>query len=257
MKAALVTGGARRIGAAIVMRLAEAGYAVAIHANTSAEEAHSLSATLAETGVNASVVTGDLTDPGAPDAIIAAASTALGPLDLLVNNAAIFADDGVATLTGDSFDRHMAVNLRAPLLLAQAFAAQAAPGAQAAIVNILDQRVLKPTPDHLSYALSKAGLHAATRMLAQALAPGIRVNAIAPGPTLPNQQDGSAGFERETAVIALQRPVPPREIADAVLYLAQAGSVTGQTIAVDGGQNIGWRTPDVVALEDPSGQRDR
>lgn len=245
MKAALVTGGARRIGAAIVQALAEAGYAVAIHCVGSRQDAEQLAATCQRSVV----VSGDLADPATPARLIADATAALGPLTLLVNNAALFEDDRFGALDVTGFDRHMAVNLRAPLLLIDAFAKQAAPGSNPSIVNIIDQRVLKPTPDHVSYALSKSALWTATRMAAQALAPKIRVNAVAPGPTLPNHSDGPEGFAREIAALPLQRPVAPRAIADAVLYLAGAISVTGQMIAVDSGQHIGWRTPDVVALE--------
>ena len=244
MKAALVTGSARRIGAAIVRALADQGYAVAIHCIGSRQEADALAATCAR----AVVVTGDLADPATPAQLIAEAGAALGPLSLLVNNAALFEDDRFGALDVAGFDRHIAINLRAPLLLIDAFARQAPD--TASIINIIDQRVLKPTPDHVSYALSKSALWTATRMAAQALAPRIRVNAVAPGPTLPNHNDGAAGFEREVAALPLARAVEPQEIANAVLYLAGAASVTGQMIAVDGGQHIGWRTPDVVALED-------
>ncbi len=249
MKVALVTGGAIRIGAAIVMRLAEAGYAIAVHSHTSTDEAHGLCSTLIEAGVKAVAVTGNLEEPSVPCSLFAAANAVLGPVSLLVNNAAVFEHDELASFDAAQFDRIMAINLRAPLLLVQAFAAQAPKDGSASIVNLIDQRVLKPTPEYLSYALSKAGLWSATRMLAQDLAPLIRVNAVGPGPTLPNTTDGKAGMKREVANIPLLRAVSPREIADAVAYLAEARSVTGQMIAVDGGQHIGWRTPDVVAIE--------
>jgi NAD(P)-dependent dehydrogenase (short-subunit alcohol dehydrogenase family) len=239
---ALVTGGARRIGAAIVRRLAADGFAVAIHCNGSRDEAEALAASLAP--VRTVVIPADLADATAVDTIVARAVAALGPLTLLVNNASLFVGDDVASLGRALWDRQMAVNLRAPVFLAREFAAQAPQGSS--IVNLLDQRVLKPTPEFISYTLSKAALHTATRTLAQALAPRIRVNGVAPGPTLPNAFDGGDGMAREIEGVPLRRSVDPREIADAVVWLARAPSVTGQTIAVDAGQSIGWRTPDIV-----------
>jgi NAD(P)-dependent dehydrogenase (short-subunit alcohol dehydrogenase family) len=245
MKAALVTGGARRIGAAIARRLAAEGCGVAIHCRLSRDEADALAAEIRASGGRAVVVKGDLAEPDRLGPMIAEAAAALGPLGLLVNNASIFWRDDLDTLSAGSFDAHMAVNLRAPLLLARAFAAQAPPGAS--IVNLIDQRVLKPRPDYLSYALSKEALWSATRILARALAPAIRVNAVGPGPTLPNETDGEIGFEREAAATLLARPVDPAEIADAVVFLARSPSITGQMIAVDAGQHLAWKTPDVLA----------
>jgi NAD(P)-dependent dehydrogenase (short-subunit alcohol dehydrogenase family) len=163
-------------------------------------------------------------------------------LTLLVNNAAEFEPDEIGQLDRDRFDRHFAVNLRAPLFLVQAFAAQAPAGG--AIVNLLDQRVYRPTPRFLSYGLTKSGLHVATTTLAQALAPRLRVNAVAPGPTLPNPRQDAEAFERYTAAMPLGHGPTPEEIADAVLFLARANNITGETIAVDGGQHISWQPPD-------------
>jgi NAD(P)-dependent dehydrogenase (short-subunit alcohol dehydrogenase family) len=153
----------------------------------------------------------------------------------------------VGALDGALFDRTFAVNLRAPLFLAQAFAGQAPDGAS--IVNLLDQRVLKPTPLFVSYSLSKTALYGATTSLAQALAPRIRVNAVAPGPVLPSPRQTEADFARQAAVLPLGRGPVPEEIADAVLFLARATSITGQTVAVDGGQHLAWRTPDADVPE--------
>lgn len=245
MTAALVTGGARRIGATIVRALDAAGYSIAIHCRTVDADAEAL----ARRCRRAVLVSGDLATGKAPARIMAEAVAALGPLSLLVNNAALFEDDRFGAISTESFDRQMAVNLRAPLLLTEAFARQLPEASQGAVVNLIDQRVLKPTPDYLTYSLSKAALWHATRMAAQALAPSIRVNAVAPGPVLPNQADGPDVFAREVAALPLARPVAPEAIAEAVLYLARAGNVTGQMIAVDSGQHLGWRTPDVLALE--------
>lgn len=247
MTGALVTGGGRRIGAAIVRCLAASGRPVAIHCNHSRNDAERLAGEIVAAGGRAAVVVADLREPAAAARIIAESRAAIGPLALLVNNAAIFEHDRLATFEAPVFEAHMDVNLQAPLRLARAFAECAPQGAS--IINLIDQRVLKPTPDYLSYALSKAALWAATRILAQALAPAIRVNAVAPGPTLPNLTDGAEGFAREAASVPLARAVDPAEIAAAVLYLADAPSVTGQMIAVDAGQHLAWRTPDVTATE--------
>jgi len=246
-RAALVTGASHRIGRAIVLALAGAGYAVAIHANRSRAAAEALARELAGSA-KAAVVAGDLADAATPPKLIAAAAAAVGPLTLLVNNASAFEADAFGALGTDHFDRHMAVNLRAPLFLAQAFAAQIPRWADASIVNITDQRVMKPTPLLFSYALSKSALNAATVMMAQALAPNVRVNAVAPGPTLPSPRQDEAAFARQAAAVPLGRGVAPEEIADAVLYLASARSITGVTLAVDGGQHVAWQTPDAWGI---------
>lgn len=240
--AALVTGGARRIGRTLCLALAEAGFDVAIHHNESAEEAESLKAEIERLGRRACVVRADLADPAATG-MIAEAAAALGPLNLLVNNASIFEDDRVGSITAEGWDTHLDVNLKAPVLLAQAFAAQAPEGAS--VINILDQRVLKPNPQFFSYSLSKAGLWFATRTLAQAMAPRIRVNGVGPGPTLPSIHQSAEDFAAEAANVPLKRRSTPEAIARAVLYLVDAEEVTGQMIAVDGGQHLAWMTPDI------------
>jgi len=238
--AALVTGGAQRIGRAIVLTLARAGYAVAIQTNQSRAAAEELRAEIARDGGRAGVVIADLADHDAVLGLVPAAAAAIGPLSLLVNNAAEFEPDEIGQLDRDRFDRHFAVNLRAPLFLAQAFAAQAPAGG--AIVNLLDQRVYRPAPSYLSYGLTKSGLHVATTTLAQALAPRLRVNAVAPGPTLPNPRQDAEAFARYGAAMPLGHGPTPQEVADAVLFLARANSITGETIAVDGGQHVSWET---------------
>jgi NAD(P)-dependent dehydrogenase (short-subunit alcohol dehydrogenase family) len=243
---ALVTGGSRRIGRAIVERLADAGYAVAIHYGGAREEAEALAAELRQRGARAAVIGGDLADPAEVDTIVPTAEAALGPVTLLVNSASIFVADDVRTLDIPSWNRQFSVNLRAPSVLAGAMANRLPEGRDGAIVNIIDQRVWKLTPQYYSYTLTKAALLTATQTMAQALAPRIRVNAVGPGPTLPNARDGAARMEQEAAATLLQHKVDATEIAEAVLYLAQARSVTGQMIAVDAGQHLGWRTPDIV-----------
>lgn len=245
---ALVTGAARRIGARIAVRLAEAGYDVALHASArSRDKAEALAATITALGRRACVIPGDLADATRCASLIGEARAHLGPLRLLVNNAAIFEADRAETIDLDVWDRQFAINLRAPVLLSRDFAAQTLPGHDAAIVNLIDQRVLRPSPLYFSYTLAKSALWTATRTMAQAFAErGVRVNAIGPGPVLPNANEGSAGFSKEVEGVPLHRAVEPDEIATAVLYLAGARTVTGQMIAVDAGQHLGWRTPDVV-----------
>jgi NAD(P)-dependent dehydrogenase (short-subunit alcohol dehydrogenase family) len=242
--AALVTGGAKRIGRAICLELAAAGFDVAIHHRDSEDAAARLAAEITALGRRAVCLSANLADSEATRALIGRAVEALGPLSVLVNNASVFADDRLESLTGESWASHMDVNLHAPILLAQAFAAQAPDGS--AIINILDQRVLKPDPRFFSYGLSKSALWVATRTMAQALAPRIRVNGVGPGPTLPSVHQAAGEFEAEARATPLQRAGSPEAIADAVRWLVDAGQVTGQMIAVDGGQHLAWQTPDIV-----------
>ena len=231
----------------MALAAADAGYDVAIHARAIDPDVRSLGDEIQARGVHALVRLGDLADiDSLPDLLAPTGEGDHGRFTLLVNNASLFEDDRIGTLTGASLDQHLAANLRAPILLAQAFAAQVPVGTEALIVNILDQRVWKPTPQFFSYAVSKAALWEATRMMAQALAPGIRVNGIGPGPTLANSQQSPEEFAAEVAGALLQRGPDVEEIGAALRYLIDARSVTGQMIAVDGGQHLGWRTPDIA-----------
>jgi NAD(P)-dependent dehydrogenase (short-subunit alcohol dehydrogenase family) len=245
---ALVTGAAKRIGRAIAGRLAREGYAVAIHCHCSSEAAEAVAASIRSAGGRATVVQADLAEAGAAQ-IVGAARAALGPLTLLVNNASEFEPDSIESLSLDRWERHFAVNLRAPAFLARDFAAQLPADRHGCIVNVVDQRVLKPNPQFFSYTLTKAALFTATRTLAQALAPRIRVNAVGPGPTLASARQDADAFARQSAALPLGRGPTPEEIADAVLFLARARSVTGQMIAVDGGQHLAWETPDIGVTE--------
>ncbi len=245
---ALVTGGAQRIGRRIVERLAEENYAVAIHCRRSTDAADELAARIGAAGGRAAVVRAELADAAAVAGLVDEAVRALGPLTLLVNNASEFEPDEVETLSPERWDRHFAVNLRAPAFLARDFARQLPEGREGCIVNIVDQRVWKPTPQFFSYSLTKAALFSATRTMAQALAPRIRVNAVGPGPTLANERQSGDDFARQSGAVLLGRGGTPDEIAEAVLYLARARSVTGQMIAVDGGQHLAWETPDVTGI---------
>jgi NAD(P)-dependent dehydrogenase (short-subunit alcohol dehydrogenase family) len=249
-RVALVTGGARRIGAAIVRGLTQTGYAVAIHAYRSGEKADALRAEIEAAGGRAAVLIADLADHAAVTPLVSAAVAALGPLTLLVNNAGEFEADAFGALDRKRVERQFDVNLWAPLFLAQAFAAQARRDDDASIVNVIDQRVFRPTPRFFSYTLAKSALHTATTTLAQALAPHVRVNGVAPGPTLPSPRQDAEAFARQAQLVPLGRGPSPDEIAEAVLYLAHASSVTGVTIAVDGGQHIAWQTPDAAGVDE-------
>jgi len=249
-RAALVTGGAVRIGRAIVDALVDAGYAVAIHSNNSRDIAEAACKEIEARGKRACVVAGNLADHSAVLRLVPEAAKAIGPLTLLVNNAGAFEPDGIGALDRDLFDKQFAVNLRAPLFLSEAFAAQAKAGSDASIVNILDQRIYKPTPNFISYSLTKFALHTATTTLAQALAPAVRVNAVAPGPTLPSPRQDENAFAAQAAALPLGRGPQPRDVAEAVVYLAGARGVSGVTIAVDGGQHLAWQTPDTVGIEE-------
>lgn len=247
-KAALVTGGARRIGRVIVEALAQAGYDVAIHCHASRHEADQLALDLRAQGRKAAVVCANLADANETRGLIAQAQAALGPVSLLVNNASLFETDQAEQIDQAVWERQFAVNLRAPCLLAEAFVAGLDPRnvSDPSIINLLDQRVLRPNPQFFSYTLTKSALWTATRTMAQSFAPRVRVNGVGPGPTLANQHDGEDGLMQERSALLLPHGPNPADIAEAVVYLARARQVTGQMIAVDGGQHLGWKTPDVV-----------
>jgi NAD(P)-dependent dehydrogenase (short-subunit alcohol dehydrogenase family) len=244
--AALVTGAGRRIGQVLALESARAGYDVAIHHRASASEAEETARAVEGLGRRALLVRADLADEHETRSLVAQAAP-LGPLTLLINNASAFEDDRVGGLSRATWDRHLETNLRAPIVLAEAMAAALPTDQEGLVVNLIDQRVWRPNPQFFSYTLSKAGLWWATQTLAQALAPRIRVNAIGPGPTLPSVHQAPGEFEAEAAGVLLQRRASPEEVAAALRYLIDAPSVTGQMIAVDGGQHLGWKTPDIVA----------
>jgi len=242
----LVTGAARRIGGAIAQRLAAEGFGVALHTSArSVPDAQALAQAIVAAGGRACVLVGDLCVAQEVAGLVGAAVAALGPLQALVNSASLYEPDSPRAFDPAFFDRLMAVNLRAPLQLASDFAAHLPDGASGTIVNITDQKVWRLNPRYFSYTISKSALWTATQTMAQAYAPRIRVNAVGPGPVLPNQVEGMAGFQQEAAAIPLGASIAPEEIAEAVLYLLEARSVTGQMIAVDGGQHLAWKTPDV------------
>jgi NAD(P)-dependent dehydrogenase (short-subunit alcohol dehydrogenase family) len=256
---ALVTGAGHRLGRAMAVYLAKRGHEVAVHYATSAEEAEETLRLIRAEGRQGVALQADLLVEEQVSGLIARAATALGgPLTVLVNNASIFEYDNLGTATRKSWDRHLESNLRAPFVLTQGFAAQVPPPltdamgeplAQGLIVNMLDQRVWKLTPEFMTYTIAKMGLWALTQTSAMALAPAVRVNAIGPGPTLKGARQTASHFARQRAATILQRGANPADITAALGFFLDSPGVTGQMIAVDGGQHLAWVTPDVLGLE--------
>jgi NAD(P)-dependent dehydrogenase (short-subunit alcohol dehydrogenase family) len=241
---ALVTGGAQRLGRAIALALGQAGFAVAVHYNTSADAAEATVADIRAAGGQAEAVSADLAHEPDTTQLVAKAQAAVGPLGVLVNNASLFERDEWDTADRASWDAHMEPNLRAPFVLAQAFAHALPPGAEGAVINMLDERVWSLTPHFVSYTVSKAGLWALTQSLALAFAPRIRVNAIGPGPALPSPRQSPEQFARQCAATPLRRGTNPDEVARAALAILALPSMTGQMIALDGGQHLQWSPAD-------------
>lgn len=258
MSVALVTGAARRLGRAMALALAEDGWDVAVHYAGSEAEAEVTAEEIRATGRRAATFRADLLDEAQIAGLVPRVEAALGSPALLVNNASVFEYDTLSSATRASWDRHLMSNLRAPFVLTQAVAerapapapdARGEPVAQAQVVNMIDQRVLKPTPEFMSYSIAKAGLWWFTRTAAQALAPRLRVNAIGPGPTLRGARQSEAHFEGQRASTILQRGADEEGIVRALRYFLSSPSVTGQLICVDGGQHLAWRTPDITGVE--------
>lgn len=241
--AALVTGAARRIGAAMAIDLAKHGWDVAIHYNRSEDDARAVVRAIEALGRRSIALRADLTQESEVVRLVPAATESVGPLRLLINNASAFEMDRIDTVTRESWDMHIEIGLRAPLVLSQAFARQCPAGTSGNIINLLDQRIWKPTPYFLSYTVAKMGLWTLTRTLAQALAPDIRVNGIGPGPTLPSPRQTDEQFQRQWDAVPLKRGTTPQEICDAVRYILSAPAMTGQMIALDGGEHLGWAQP--------------
>jgi len=256
---ALVTGAGARLGQAMALYLGQRGYDVAVHYAGSEVGAHETVAQLAAMGRNGVALQADLLDETATQALLGRAANALGgPLMCLVNNASIFEYDNIESGTRQSWDRHMESNLRAPFVLTQNFAAQVPdpdtddqgePVAKGLVINMLDQRIHKLTPEFMSYTIAKMGLWAMTRTTAQALAPRVRVNGIGPGPTLQGHRQSKGHFDRQRAATVLKRGANPSDITAALGYFLDAPAVTGQMLAVDGGQHLAWETPDVLGVE--------
>ena len=255
---ALVTGASQRLGRAMVLDLAASGWDVAIHYNGSLDAAQATAEDARAAGASAVTLRADLGDHEAVEGLVPAAAEGLGgALSLLINNASMFRNDEVGSITADSWNNGMDSNLRAPVMLTQAFARQAPraamdangePVAQSVVVNIIDQRVLKPTPYFTSYLLAKSGLMAFTRSAAQALGPHIRVGGIGPGPTLvaTNQSDEHFSMQRKSCVLG--RGSDPEDIVSAMRFILSNKAFTGQMLAIDGGQHLIWQTPDVQGM---------
>jgi NAD(P)-dependent dehydrogenase (short-subunit alcohol dehydrogenase family) len=252
IKTVLITGAARRIGRQLALDLASDGWNVAVHCNTSRIEGEQVVAEIKKMGRKAAVVQGDLAEANIADHLIGEATKHLGPLTALINNASIFESDEVGSITLDSWSEHQDINLRAPVMLAQSFArqlpAEMPSDMHGNIINIIDQRVWKLNPRFFSYTTSKSGLWTATRTLAQALAPRIRVNAIGPGPALPSARMDKAEFKKQEGLTLLGRGTSPAEISQAAKFILSQPALTGQMIALDGGQHLLWQTPDVMEV---------
>jgi NAD(P)-dependent dehydrogenase (short-subunit alcohol dehydrogenase family) len=256
---ALVTGSARRLGRAMALDLAATGWDVAIHYHGSAEPAEETAAAARLSGANAATFQADFMCEDQTASLVGRAADALGgPLTLLINNASVFENDLVSTATRQSWDRAIETNLRAPVRLTQDFAAQAPsatadandePVASACVINMIDQRVWRPTPFFMSYTLAKSALHAFTRTSAQALAPDIRVNAIGPGPTLIGERQSPDHFARQRGACILERGANPEDIIAAMRFILACKAFTGQMLAIDGGQHLAWRSPDIMGFD--------
>ena len=243
---ALVTGAGKRLGQAMAVALAGRGFKVALHYNSSNSGVQDTLTAVQAAGGDGALVQCDLSDEAAVETLVGRASEQLGgAIGLLVNNAAVFEEDDIKGHSKDSWDNHMAINLRAPIRLSQSFAEQLPATDKGLIVNVIDQRVWKLAPTFFSYTLSKSALWTATRTMAQGLAPTIRVNAIGPGPTLQNDRQAADDFDAQVKATLTQEGANPQDIAQALLYFVEANAVTGQMLAVDGGQHLIWRTPDI------------
>lgn len=246
---ALITGASSRIGAAIAQDLAAHGWALVLHAHTGLARIEELARAIRSGGGTCATIAADLTrSNGAEDLMQELASLAFGPVTCLINNASIFEPDELGALDEALFEQHFAIHVKAPLFLTDAFARQLPQGSDGLVVNLIDQRVWKPTPKFMSYALSKSALWEQTRMAAQALAPRIRVNAIGPGPSFRNERQSEEDFRRQQDAVPLRRGPAPEDFGATVRYFWSARSVTGQMLALDGGQHLAWETADVVGV---------
>ena len=237
----LVTGAGRRLGRIIALDLANRGWRVGVHHRASSGEALGLVAEIEHGGGKAVALEADLARLEALSPLVEACAERLGAPSCLVNNAACFEWDTLATLEGEPWQAHLDINLRAPIFLTQAFAKALPEGLEGNVINLLDQKVLRPDPEHFSYTIAKAALWTATQTMAQALAPRIRVNAIAPGPVLKGLGQSQADFERECRATLLQHAVGAEDVTAAIRFLLDTPSITGQIIALDGGQHLAWR----------------
>ena len=244
----IITGGATRIGAAIERKLSGPNIEILIHYNKSKLKAEKLKKELSDKGTKVYLVKGDLSKETDIKKIIKFAKSKLKYFDCLVNNASLFENDKLENFSLDSWSKHLRTNLRAPALLTKEFAKNVK-GKNNNIINIIDQRVFKLTPYFFSYTLSKTGLYTLTKTSAMSLAPNIRVNAIAPGPTIKNQRQSEKHFKKQYLATPLKRQVDVEQICNAVDFFIKNISITGQVLAIDSGQNLNWQTPDVMGKE--------
>ena len=241
----IITGGATRIGAAIAKKLSGKGVEIVIHFNKSKTKAEILKKELSQNGTKVYLVKGDLSVEKDVNKIVKTAKSKLKYFDCLINNASLFENDKLENFTTDSWGKHLRTNLRAPALLSKEFAKNVK-GKNNNIINIIDQRVFKLTPFFFSYTISKTGLYTMTKTSAISLAPKIRVNGIAPGPTLKNKRQSEKHFKKQYLATPLKRQVNVSEICNAVDFFIKNRSITGQVLAVDSGQNLNWQTPDTM-----------
>ena len=249
-KTVLITGAARRIGRAMALDLASHGWQIGIHFHGSGADARNLANEISAAGAKAVALKADLRKTGETRHLVKACADRLGPVTCLINNASRFENDTIQDLTSESWAAHMDINLRAPLLLAQAMAAALPKGQRGNIINMIDQRVWRLNPGFFSYTLSKSALWTATRTLAQSFAPHIRVNAIGPGPALASKRQSPENFEAQKNALLLKTGPHLDEICAAVRFILAAPSMTGQMIALDGGQHLAWQTPDIVNIKE-------
>jgi len=241
----IITGGATRIGAAISKKLSGPGVEMVIHYNESKSSAEKLKKKLSKNKTKVYLIKGDLNKETDVNKIVKFAKSKLKYFDCLINNASLFENDKLDNFTTSSWDRHLRTNLRTPALLCKEFAKNIK-GKNNNIINIIDQRVFKLTPFFFSYTISKTGLYTLTKTSAMSLAPNIRVNGIAPGPTLKNKRQTKKHFKKQYLATPLKRQVDVNEICNAVDFLIKNRSITGQVIAIDSGQNLNWQTPDLM-----------
>jgi NAD(P)-dependent dehydrogenase (short-subunit alcohol dehydrogenase family) len=250
MRRVLVTGGGARIGKALCVELARAGFYVIVHYNTSQKGAEQTLKQILANGGKGETVQADLSIHDQCLSVWKQIGADQTPVQALINNASLFENDHLDEISEQSWDRHFAINAKAPVFLSQGFSAQLPADQTGHVVNILDQRLAKLNPDFFSYTLSKAVLGAATTTMAQALAPQIRVNAVAPGPTLANARQSTADFAKQQQAGLLRHGSPVQEIVDAVMFLLNSNAITGQTITVDGGQSLLWQTADITGISE-------
>ena len=248
--AILITGAAKRIGRQLALDLAAEGHDIVVHYNESSREADEVASDIRALGRRVVLVQGDLADDDIAERLIGSAAKQIGLLTALINNASIYEFDEIGSIDTKTWQRHMDINLRAPVLLAQAFARQLPKGLAGNVINVIDGRVWKLNPRYFSYTISKSALWTATRTLAQALAPNIRVNAIGPGPTLPPKGESSEEHARDMANTLLHHGASPAEISAAVRFVLSQSAITGQMIALDAGQHLLWQTKDVIEVKE-------